>query len=161
VVRIAPLLEEPATIAQAAGLCDYGQNLSHRHRSEGEPPFENHFEDHAIYLKALLGHDVDAALGHFRDKLVSESLDEQDAPAVAQVLVGLMLRLGRLDDAIDVAAAHLTGVPESSLGCPSVAQLCQRAGQPDRLARISRAHGDLVHYAAAILQARPPADSQP
>jgi hypothetical protein len=162
VVRVAPMLRDPATIAQAVGLTDYGRNLSPRHRSEGEPPFEAHYEDHALYLRALLGGagDIDAALHHFREKL--GQADGADAGAEgaysAQILVGLLLRLDRLDEAIDVAAEHLARLPESSLLCPSVAQLCQRAGQPGRLARIARANGDLVHYAAAILQAGPPED---
>ena len=79
----------------------------------------------------------------------------QDDPTPAQVLVGLLVRLGRLDEAIDVAAEHLAGLPDSALVCPSVAQLCQRAGQPERLARIARDQGDLVHYAAAILLSGP------
>jgi hypothetical protein len=100
---------------------------------------------------------VDAALAHFRAKLRPAG-DESanDVALSAQVLVGLLLRLERLDDAIDVAAEHLASVPESALGCPSVAQLCQRAGQPARLAAIARTQGDLVRYAAAILQAGAP-----
>ena len=39
-VRISPMLTDPETIAMAAGLTDYGRNLSERHRYEGEPPFE-------------------------------------------------------------------------------------------------------------------------
>jgi hypothetical protein len=157
VVRIAPLLDDRATIEQAVGLCDYGRNLSARYRSEGEPPFEDHFEDHGRYLRALLGQDVDAALAHFRAKLRPAGDEGADEVVLsAQVLVGLLLRLERLDEAIDAAAEHLAGVPESALGCPSVAQLCQRAGQPARLAAIARAQGDLVRYAAAILQAGAP-----
>jgi hypothetical protein len=158
VVRIAPLLEDPGTLAQAVGLCDYGCNLSARFRSEGEPPFEDHFEDHGAYLRALLGQDADAAVARFRAKLGPPGDDGPEGTDTlpAQVLVGLLLRLARLDEAIDVAAEHLAGVPESALGCPSVAQLCQRAGQPARLAGIARAQGDLVRYAAAILQTGPP-----
>jgi hypothetical protein len=155
VVRIAPLLDDPEAIALAAGLCDYGSNLSTRYRSEGEPPFEDHFEDHGAYLRALLGQDVDAALARFRAKLGPSGDDGPEGTLPAQVLVGLLLRLDRLDEAIDVAAEHLAGVPESALGCPSVAQLCQRAGQPVRLAGIARAQGNLVQYVAAILQAGP------
>jgi hypothetical protein len=155
VVRIAPLLTNPVTIALAVELTDYGRDLSPRHQSEGEPPFEDHFADHGVYLRALLGHDVDAALDHFRQKLGPVEAALQDGTLPAQILVGLLLRLGRLDQAIDVAAEYLATVPESALGCPTVAQLCQRAGQPARLAQIARSHGDLVHYAAAILQAGP------
>ncbi len=84
----------------------------------------------------------------------SAATDEllQDGKAAAQILVGLLDRLGRFDEAIAVAAEHLAGVPDGALACPSIAQLCQRAGHPARLAQIARDQGDLVHYAAALLQ---------
>lgn len=151
-VRLAPMLTDPETLTLAAGLCEYGRRLSDRHKYEGEPPFEKTFDDHAVYLGALLGHDVDGALAHFRQKLAAPDPDRPEGSLPAQVLVGLLVRLGRLDEAIELAAEHLAGLPESSLICPGVAQLCQRAGQPDRLAAIARNQGDLVNFAAAILQ---------
>jgi hypothetical protein len=151
VVRIAPLLDDPGAIALAVGLCEYGRNLSLRLRSEGEPPFEDHFADHAVYLRALLAEDVDAAVAHFRAKIAAAPGGVDDS-IPAQVLVGLLLRLGRLDEALDAAAQHLAGIPESALSCPSAGALCQRAGQPARLAAIARASGDLVRYAAGIIQ---------
>jgi len=160
-VRLSPLLADPATVALAAELTDYGRNLSGRHKYEGDPPFQNVYEDHALYLNALIGRDVDAAVAHFRAKTTPPTHEDADDngepmtpdPTAAQVLVGLLVRLGRLDDALDVAAEHLAGIPEASLFCPGVSQLCQRAGQPSRLVRIAREQGDLVQYAAAILQA--------
>jgi hypothetical protein len=157
-VRLSPLLTDPATIALAAGLADYGARLSHRHHYEGDPPFERTYEDHAVYLGALLGQDLDQAVAHFRAKLTPTDPGDAAGSYPAQVLVGLLLRLGRLDEAIDVAAEHLAGLPETSLTCPSVAQLCQQAGQNSRLARIARDHGDLVNYAAALLQEQPRAE---
>jgi hypothetical protein len=171
VVRVAPMLRDPASIARAVDLTEYGRHLSPRHQVEGEPPFEAHYEDHAVYLRALLGRDADRAIAHFRGKL-SPAVGDADGDGIgdgvgvgvggraettyaAQILVGLLLRLDRLDEAIDVAAEHLAGLPESALICPSLPQLCQRAGQPGRLAGIARAHGDLVHYVAAILQGEP------
>jgi hypothetical protein len=151
-VRLSPMLRDPATIALAAELTDYGRRLSERHRYEGEPPFERTYEDHGVYLRALLGQDVDAAVAHFKAKLQPGGGPGGGESYPAQVLVGLLVRLERLDAAIDVAAEHLSEIPESVLACPSVAQLCQRAGQPHRLARIAREHGDLVNYTAAILQ---------
>jgi hypothetical protein len=156
VVRMAPLLTDSETLALAVGLTDYGRHLSERHRYAGEPPFEETYVDHAVYLRALLGDDVDAAIAHFRAKLpvVDESIPDEERfldPVPAVALVRLLVRVKRLDEAIDVAAAELAGLPDSSLGCPSVAQLCQMAGRPDRLAGLSREHGDLVHYLAARL----------
>ncbi len=166
-VRVSPLIADPATIALALDLTEYGRRLSVRHRYEGDPPFDDVYEDHAIFLRALLGQDVDAAVVHFRSKLAPPSTEttnedpepdfgfgepNRNDPVAAQVLVGLLVRLGRLDEAIDVASEYLAGLPEASLFCPGVPQLCQRAGRPARLARISREQGDLVNYTAAILQ---------
>ena len=71
-VRVSPLLADPATIALAAELTDYGRRLSVRHRYEGDPPFEDVYSDHAIFLIALLGQDADAAIAHFRAKLAPD-----------------------------------------------------------------------------------------
>lgn len=162
VVRLSPLLTDAETIALAVGLTDYGRQLSDRHRYSGEPPFEETYADHGVYLRALISQDVDEAVAHFRSKLpVPTSPDPEDesytdpAPAQAQALIRLLVRLGRTDEAIDVATEHLAGVPEGMLACPNVAQLCQMAGRPDRLARHARERGDLVHYLAARLLAGP------
>ena len=158
-VRIAPILTSAESLALAVELTDYGRRLSERHRYDGEPPFERTYEDHAVYLRALLGQEVEPAIAHFTAKLKPPSPDVPLHPAdslPAQTLVRLLIRLDRTERAIDVAAEQLAGFPESALICPSVAQLCQRAGLPDRLAKVARDHGDLVNYAAALLQITPP-----
>jgi hypothetical protein len=148
-VRLSPLLADPETIALAVGLTDYGRNLSERHRYEGDPPFEDHYADHAVYLRAMLGQDLEPAIAHFRSKLSDP--DGRDEAIAAQVLVRLLVRLDRLDEALDVAAEHLAHLPDSALACPSVAELCRNLGRLDRLAEIARGRGDLVNYAAARL----------
>ncbi|MGE3819508.1 MAG: hypothetical protein AB7I30_08735 [Isosphaeraceae bacterium] len=161
-VRVSPLLTDPELIALAFDLTEYGRRLSGRHVFEGDPPFDRVYEDHGVYLRALLGRDVEDALSHFRAKLSAEAPDPtegfddgfgppQKDTAPAQVLVGLLARLGRLDEAIDVASEHLAREPESTLFCPSVAQLCQRAGRPERLAQVALRNDDPVRYAAARL----------
>ncbi len=152
VVRMSALVTDPEVLRLAVDLTEYGRNLSERHRYEGDPPFERTYEDYAAYLRALLGEDVDSALAHFRAKLpASDPAGPAEETAAAQVLVKLLARLGRLDEAIDVAAEHLAGVPESALFCPGLPQLCQRAGRLDRLARSARGRGDLVGFLAALL----------
>ena len=150
-VRLSPLLADPETIALAVGLTDYGRNLSERHRYEGDPPFEDHYADHAVYLRAVLGQDAEAAIARFRSKLPAPDPDSRDEAIEAQVLVRLLVRLTRLEEALDVAADYLAHLPDSALACPSVAELCRTLGRLDRLAEIARGRGDLVNYAAAKL----------
>ena len=147
VVRLSPLLVDPDTIRLARELTDYGRALGPLHRAEDDPPFADTYADHALYLSALLGEDIEAALTHLRGQV--EAADGDTIPA--QVLVKLLDRLGRWDEAIEVADAHLADVPEGSLGCPGLATLCRKAGRPERLAESCRRRGDAVGYAAALL----------
>ncbi len=150
-VRLTPLLVDPETIALAIGLTDYGRNLSERHRYEGDPPFEDLYADHAVYLRTVLGQDVEAGLAHFQAKLPAADPDRRDEAIAAQILVRLLTRLGRHDEALDIAADHLAHLPDAALACPTITQLCQTAGRLDRLAEIARTRGDIVNYAAALL----------
>jgi hypothetical protein len=152
VVRMSLMAADPAAISLAVDMTEYGRCLSPRLVFEGSPPFERTFEDFGVYLKALLGRDVEAAIAHFQKKMSQEVQEDGEAVPAAQVLVNLLERAGKLDAAIDVAAAHLAGMSESVLSCASLAQLCQRAGQAGRLAAVSREHGDLVTFTAARLE---------
>jgi hypothetical protein len=150
-VRTAAGLSNNETISLAADLCAYGQRLSDRLQFEGDPPFEKTFEDHGAYFNAILGRDVDAAIERFRAKIESVDKESYGSSIPAQVLVNLLARVGRLEQAVDVATEHLSELPESSLICPGVAQLCQRLHKPDRLAGISKQQGDPVNFTAALL----------
>jgi hypothetical protein len=152
VVRMSLIATDPAMIALAEDLCQYGRSLSPRLVFDGSPPFEHIFEDHGVYLRAVLGREVDQAIAHFERKLADAGNGEQETTPMAEVLVNLLMSAGRIDEAIEVAAAQLFGVPDSTLSCPSLAQLCQRAGRTERLAQIAREHGDLVTYMAARLE---------
>ena len=69
VVRYSIMVADPAALALAVDLTEYGRRLSPRLQFEGAPPFEQTFDDHRILLRALLGQDVDAAVSHFRQKV--------------------------------------------------------------------------------------------
>jgi len=139
------------TLGRAWELAEYGQRLAPMFHYRGEPPFQNIFADHAAYLRVLLGEDVEASLAHFRQKL-AESDPNQAGEAPAQVLVGLLARLGRHEEAIEVSLAHLRDLNPSQLACPSAVQLCQQAGHFTRLKELAREQGDLLSFAAAALQ---------
>ncbi len=151
-VRYSILVSDPATLALAVDLTEYGRRLSSRLQYEGLAPFEHTFEDHCVFLRALLGTDVDAAISHFRKKVEAVADDDLESSMPAQVLVNLLVRLGKLDEAIDLAAERLAHLPEQALTCPGLAQLCQQRGRMDRLAEVARRRGDLVHFLTARLQ---------
>ncbi len=151
VVRSSIQVSDRAVLALAFDLTEYGRNLSPRLLYEGPPPFEKVFADHGAFLGALLGIEVDRAIGVFEAKAVAADPADAESSLPAQTLVNLLFRLGRLDQAIDAAARFLAGVPSSALICPSVAQLCGRAGRFERLAELARSQADLVNYAAAKL----------
>ena len=154
VVRMTPLLNDPDVLRLAVELAEYGRRLSPRHQYESDPPFDKLYDDHRIYLRALLGDDADGAVAHFRAKLDEPDPYGDATLARAQTLTRLLVRLNRLDEAIDVAAKYFPDAPESLLTCPSLPQLCRMAGRPERLAESARDRGDLVAFTAARLAER-------
>jgi len=150
VLRYSLDLENPAVLRLALELAEYGTHLSPMFEFRVDPPFQNVYTDHAIYFRALLGEDVDVAIAHFRRK-AEESDPEQAGTAPAQVLVTLLVRLERYREAIDVSLEFLEGVPAAQLGCPSLFQLCQLAGDWERLICLAREKGDILGFAAGNL----------
>jgi hypothetical protein len=150
IVRFSLDLADRETIGLAAELAEYGKRLSSMFQLRGDPPFEDGCTDYAVYLHALLGEDVDAAIAHFRRK-VAESDPEQTRGIPAQVLVELLTRLDRYGEAIQVSLEHLSGADPAQLTCPSVFQLCQMAGDYEQLRKLARERGDLLRFAAAAI----------
>ena len=71
--------------------------------------------------------------------------------APPQVLVGLLARLDRYQEAIEISLRYLSEVNPSDLACPSVVQLCFLARDYGRLRVLARERGDLLNYAAQAL----------
>jgi hypothetical protein len=151
VLRFTPELEDPETLRMALELAEYGRCLSPMFHFRGDPPFEDPYMDHAVYLKALLGEDVDAAIAHFRQKAMpSPEFPGYTAPA--EVLIELLLRLDRHEDAIQAAIDYIPDTISAPLSCPSVLQLCQMAGDYTRLRTMARQHADLLGFTAGLIQ---------
>jgi hypothetical protein len=155
VVRFAVDLQDHHAIRLALELCDYGAHLSAQFKMRGEPPFEDIYADHAIYLHALLGERMEAAIEHLREKIVAQGVAQCDplrAIQSAQVLVGLLVRRERYQEAMQISIEHLSGVAPDQLACPTLFQLCQLAGDSERLKELARAQGDLLTFAAGAIQ---------
>lgn len=144
ILQASPELDDSETMRLVLELADYGRRLGSIHQWQGEPPFDDPFVDHAEYLRALLGENVDQALAHFRKKVAGS------VPGSAEVLVGLLVRLHRYDEAIQISLEHLGG--EAGTRCPSAVQLCQMAGDYRRLRDVARKEGDLLGFSAGVIQ---------
>ena len=153
VLRFSAELDDPETLKLAIAMADYGSRLGQLFQHTDDPPFDRVYEDRGIYLKALLGEEVDRALKHFEEKAARFPVDEY-GPAPAEVLVNLLIRLQRYGAAIDAFRRYLEDVPADDLSCPSLPQICQMAGDYDRLKNIAREQGDKLSYMAGALQQR-------
>ena len=150
-VQMAPSIESEDTLELLYGLTEYGKRLGEMYQFPGNPPFENVFEDYGVYIRTVLGRDVEGGLLHFRKKV--ETCDPHVAGTMpAQVLVNLLVRIGRPGDAADLAVEHLSDADPQYLTCPNALQLCQMAGDYGRLAEVSRQRRDLLSFAAATMQ---------
>ena len=116
-----------------------------------DPPFERVYEDRRIYLRALLGEDVDRAVRHFDEKAAASDPD-RDGNRPAEVLVELLVRLERYDDAINAFRRYLIDVAPEGLSCPSLLQLCQMAGDFEQLKQVAKQQSDPLSYMAALIQ---------
>lgn len=150
VVRFARFLDRSSPqLQKAIHLAEYGCRLSPQFQYPGDSPFDEFYPAHLQYFKVLADEDREEGLDYFRHKLESEP-DADDKPILAFALVDLLVRIDRLDEAVQVAQTYLKDLDESS-GF-SFAELCQQAGRMDTLRQAAREKGDLVSYTAALIQ---------
>ena len=152
VVQMAVLLESCEELYLARELCAYGRRLSERFRHRSDPPFSDMYEAYDRYLSILTGEDVEGGLGYFRAE-ADKSAAEGNGSYSAEVLVNLLIRLKRPEEALAVARKHLVNADGRQLTCPGVAELCQQVGDYRTLADAVRKQGDAVHFLAGLLEA--------
>jgi hypothetical protein len=150
-LRFTPELEDAESLRMAAEMADYGRCLAPMFHFRGDPPFEDTYADHAVYLRALLGEEVDGAIGHFRKK-VTQTIQVSGDTTPAEVLIELLVRLGRYAEAIQDSLEFFPNLSATPLSCPSAIQLCQMAGDYRRLRELALERGDLLAFAAAVIQ---------
>jgi hypothetical protein len=145
-IRFALDLADAEALRLAIELCEYGKHLSPQFKYRADPPFDDVYVDHAAYLGALSGENVEAGIEHFRAKVLAP---DPNSTAPAQVLVALLTRLKRYREAIQISLDHLSQTAGEQLVCPTVPQLCQLAGDYTRLKQLARERGDLLSFTAA------------
>src|SRR5438105_15294214 len=100
-----------------------------------------------------MGQEVGAGIAHFRAK--AESADPQTIGSYpAEVLVNLLLRIGREAEALEVSRKLLAPLAEAPRSCPSFVELCQRTGNYKALAEVAREQGNAINFVAGLIAAR-------
>jgi hypothetical protein len=148
-LRFTPELEDPESLRMAVEMADYGRCLAPMFHFRGDPPFEDTYADHAVYLRALLGESVDQAIAHFRKK--AAETDPRDTTP-AEVLIELLVRLRRYAEAIQASLEFFSDSSAMPRSCASAIQLCQIAGDYRQLRNLARERGDLLAFSAAVIQ---------
>ena len=151
VLKFSAELSDKDTLRLAVEIAGYASRLGPMFQYSDDPPFERVYEDRGLYLKALLGEDVDRVIQHFEDKAARADPD-RDGTQPAEVLVRLLVRLARYDDAIKAFRQYLSDVAAEELSCPSLPQLCQMAGDFDQLKQVAKEQSDPLCYMAGLIQ---------
>jgi hypothetical protein len=149
VVHLSIHLPRGEELELARALCRYGVKLPENLRGKGDPPFEDVYRDFGLYLQAVAGDDVETALAHFRKK--AQRVDPEGTTAPAEVLVNLLLKCGRPDEALAAAKRHLIRADDRQLRCPGPLELSRRLGRFDEFAEVARLRGDAVQFLAGLL----------
>ncbi|MBI2481197.1 MAG: hypothetical protein HYV60_21925, partial [Planctomycetia bacterium] len=150
-VRFSRLLEDEAQLRLALDLTAYGRRLSSQFQYKGDQPFADIYPSHALYLGALLGEDIDAAIEYFRER--ADMLDPREHGGLpVEAYVQLLDRLGRYELAIEALLDFVQKQPDAtSQAVPLMLELSQKAGDFDKLTAFCRSCGDVLGYATAAL----------
>jgi len=163
-VSLIPYCLEPVdvqTLQLLDELCAYGRRLAPNFAFKGQPPFEDGYVDYGHYIQALMGRDTESQINYFRARITNAAADGSAADH-AQLLVVLLARLERYQEALAIFLEYLTNQDPAFLRCPSAIELAYEAKDYVRMRELSRARQDVVSYAAAqIMTARAPGQAAP
>jgi hypothetical protein len=149
-MRICRSVSDSQDLQKAKELAEYGSGLSKDFRYPGVPPFEETYVDHLFYYRALAGEKTDEAIEHFRGKIQTVSVEEF-GPVAAETLSALLMRLGRHDEAIEVATEHFLGKHEPMGISPNPFEMASDSAQAQKLMKFYQSQDDLLGFAISLL----------
>ncbi len=149
VVRFARFLDAGCPeLDLALQLAQYGTRLAQQYQYAGNPPFDDFYPAHIRFFKVLLDVEREPSLEYFRSK-IGEDVADTDNQLTAYVVVDLLQRIGRQNEALELACKYLAeSADEFGLSLP---EMCAQAGRLDLLKTLARNKGDVVNFAAALL----------
>jgi hypothetical protein len=152
-VRFARLLTDTELVRMALDLTEYGRHLGSQFQFPGEEPFANVYPTHGLFFAAQLGQRVDEATEYFGRK--ARELDPAELGTGAiEIYIELLVRLKRYEQALEAAGELIPPGMRTSGFAPGLFELAQLSGRYDQLRAICERRGDLVGYAAALLEGR-------
>jgi hypothetical protein len=150
-VRFARVLDRETTLRLAADIAEYGRQLHAQYQYESEEPFAELYPMSLAWFRALLGEHVDAALRVFRQKADSMN-PEQHGTIGIETVADLLARVGRpAESAQYLMKAMPAGMRPFGIA-PSLIELAHASGEYQPMMVHAQSRGDLVGFAAALLQ---------
>jgi hypothetical protein len=154
-VRFARVLDDPSTLRLAADLAEYGRQLHAQYQYSSEEPFADLYPMSLAWFRALLGEHVDAALRVFRQKAESIDLEEHGTIGI-ETYADLLARIGRPDEAGKYLIRTMPDGMRPFGVAPSLIELSSASGVFQPMKDHAKQRGDLIGFAAALLQSKHP-----
>jgi len=154
-VRFARVLDDPSTLRLAADLAEYGRQLHAQYQYSSEEPFADLYPMSLAWFRALLGEHVDAALRVFRQKAESIDLEEHGTIGI-ETYADLLARIGRPDEASKYLIRTMPDGMRPFGVAPSLIELSSASGEFQPMKDHAKQRGDLIGFAAALLQSKHP-----
>ncbi len=152
-VRFARILDNEQQLRLAVDLAQYGRQLHSQYQYPSEEPFADLYPMSLGMFRALLGEHVDSALKMFLQK--AESLDPQEHGTVAiETYADLLTRVGRPAEALQFLIKKMPRGMRPFGIAPSLLELAEASQDFQAMLSHAKERGDLVGYAAALLQSR-------
>jgi hypothetical protein len=163
IIRFSNFLSSGPELDIAIAFCDYGRRLSDVYEYNSEAPFDDFYTDQDFYLRGIRAFDGTTSDGEDPEKLRQRAADHfvaKGRQAIANAdqeyamgsLLNILMRLRAFDEAIDLAQQFETiKHPEAPLS-PSLIEICQMAGDYERLTSAARENTDILGFAAGLIQ---------
>ena len=152
-VRFARILDNEQQLRLAVDLAQYGRQLHSQYQYPSEEPFADLYPMSLGMFRALLGEHVDSALKMFLQK--AESLDPQEHGTVAiETYADVLTRVGRPAEALQFLIKKMPRGMRPFGIAPSLLELAEASQDFQAMLSHAKERGDLVGYAAALLQSR-------
>ena len=141
-------------LEKAIQMAEYGRNLGRDFQHPDPAPFEDFYNDYRIFLRAVKGEGIDGAVRYFTQKAERYTPDEEGRHFPGEVLVHLLDRLGRHDEAIEAFLKYLKDLSGPLSVSPELSALCDASGDYSKLLETAKEKDDLLQFAAGLVSSR-------